>query len=48
MLHHQAQVNKLVSQGEEEEDGVELTAAVQEQCQQANGFILVVNSDRLT
>ena len=41
-------INKLVSpysQGGQDE--VELTTAVQEQCQQANGFILVIDAAKL-
>ena len=45
---YSGRVNKLVSPySAGEEDGAELTAAVQEQCQQANGFILAVNAARL-
>ena len=41
-------INKLVSPySQDGQDEAELTAAVQEQCQQANGFILVIDAAKL-
>ena len=41
-------INKLVSPySQDGQDEAELTVAVQEQCQQANGFILVIDATKL-
>lgn len=41
-------INKLISAYNEDEDNApELTRAVQEQCQLADGFVLIVNSSHL-
>lgn len=42
-------MNKLISAyNEDNEDAPELTRAVREQCQAADGFILVVNASKLS
>lgn len=49
-LGNRARVNKLVSpfsHGAGDDQATELTAAVQEQCQLANGFILAVDAGKL-